>query len=167
MLFRSVETADQMEGIEFIKSLPYVDAERIGIVGEEYGGLIGLNMMLRYPEVFKAGVVQTPITDFRLDHSLWSEKYLGTPQENSEGYEKINMNKLVGNLKGKLLLMYGEDSDYLIKNSTAFVNAAKKANVPLDVFTYPGSRYNIGGDDKIIVYRKMTDYFNTHLKVKN
>ena len=159
-----VETADQMEGIEFIKSLPYVDPERIGVVGENYGGLIGLNMMLRYPEVVKTGVVKTPFTDFQLARSLWSERYLGTPQENPEGYEKINMNKLAGNLKGKLLLMYGEDSDDLIKNSTAFINAAKEANVPLDVFTYPGSRYNIGGDDKIIVYRKMTDYFNANLK---
>jgi dipeptidyl aminopeptidase/acylaminoacyl peptidase len=97
-----LETEDQMKGIEYLKSLPYVDAERIGVHGWSYGGFMTLNMMLRHPDVFKVGVAGGPVVDWSMYEVMYGERYMDRPQENPEGYRETNMLNHVSNLEGKV-----------------------------------------------------------------
>ena len=160
-----VETADQIRGVEFLKSLPYVDTDRIGVHGWSYGGFMTTNLMLRHPDIFKVGVAGGPVIDWKYYEVMYGERYMDSPQDNPEGYEETNMNNLAGNLKGRFLIIHGdEDPTVVMQNSLSFLKACISAKTYPDFFVYPGHGHNMMGSDRIHLHEKITRYFEDYLK---
>lgn len=159
-----IETKDQMKGIEFLKSLSYVDKERIGVHGWSYGGFMTLNLMLRYPETFKVAVAGGPVTDWSLYEVMYGERYMDTPQDNPEGYKKTNMTSLVPELRGKLMLIQGTQDDVVVmQHSMKFLRECIRQNKQVDFFTYPTHPHNVRGKDRIHLMEKVSNYFIENL----
>jgi dipeptidyl-peptidase-4 len=160
-----IETADQLEGAKFLQSLPYVNPDKIGVHGWSYGGFMTSNLMLRHPETFKVGVAGGPVIDWKYYEIMYGERYMDTPQENPEGYEKTNMNNLAGNLKGHFLIIHGdEDPTVVVQNSLSFLKACITARTYPDYFLYPGHGHNMGGADRVHLHEKITRYFDDYLR---
>jgi dipeptidyl-peptidase-4 len=160
-----IETADQMQGVEFLRSLPYVDSKRIGVHGWSYGGFMTVNLMLRHPETFKVGVAGGPVIDWKYYEIMYGERYMDSPQENPEGYEKTNMNRLADKLQGHLLLIHGDlDPTVVWQNSLSFLKVCINAGTYPDYFVYPGQEHNMIGADRIHLHEKITRYFEDFLK---
>lgn len=160
-----VETQDQMTGIEFLKSLPYVDTQRIGVHGWSYGGFMTLNLMLRHSETFKVGVAGGPVTDWKYYEIMYGERYMDSPQENPEGYKETSMLNHIGNLKGRLLLIHGdEDPVVVMQHTSQLLRSAVKEGVHPDLFIYPGHEHNVMGIDRIHLHEHITRYFDDFLK---
>lgn len=160
-----VETQDQMSGVEFLKSLPYVDTDRIGVHGWSYGGFMTLNMMLRHPEVFKVGVAGGPVTDWKYYEIMYGERYMDSPQENPEGYAETSMVNRAGDLEGRLLLIHGdEDPVVVMQHSLQFLKSAIKKGTHPDFFVYPGHGHNMIGKDRVHLHEHITRYFDDFLK---
>lgn len=160
-----VETQDQMSGVNFLKSLPYVDADRIGVHGWSFGGFMTLNLMLRHPETFKVGVAGGPVTDWKYYEIMYGERYMDSPQENPEGYKNSNMVERAGDLKGRLLLIHGdEDPTVVMQHSLQFLNSAVKKGTHPDFFVYPGHEHNVLGRDRVHLHEHITRYFDDFLK---
>lgn len=162
-----VEMKDQLKGVEYLKSLPFVDAKRMGIHGWSFGGFMTTSFMLKYPDVFKAGVAGGPVIDWRMYEVMYTERYMDTPQENPEGYAKANLLDKVENLKGKLLMIHGAQDDVVVwQHSIDFLKSAVDKGVQVDYFVYPGHAHNVVGRDRVHLMQKVTDYFEQHLKEK-
>ena len=158
------ETADQMKGVEYLKSLPYVDTNRIGVHGWSYGGFMTLNMMLRQPETFKVGVAGGPVVDWSMYEIMYGERYMDTPQENPEGYKEANMINHVSNLQGKLMLIHGvQDETVVMQHSMKFLRECVKQNKPVDFFAYPIHPHNVHGNDRVHLMNKVSQYFLDYL----
>ncbi|KAA8484439.1 prolyl oligopeptidase family serine peptidase [Arcticibacter tournemirensis] len=161
----TVEMEDQLKGVAYLKSLPFVDASRLGVHGWSYGGFMTTSLMLRHPEVFKCGVAGGPVMDWKMYEVMYTERYMDTPQENPEGYEEANLLTKVKNLKGKLLLIHGTiDSTVVWQHSVNFVKQCVDNNVQVDYFVYPGYEHNVRGRDRVHLMQKITDYFDEYLK---
>lgn len=159
------ETEDQMAGINYLKNLPYVDTERIGVHGWSFGGFMTLNMMLRHPETFKVGVAGGPVVDWKYYEIMYGERYMDSPQDNAEGYKETNMTNHIGNLQGRLLLIHGdEDPVVLMQHTSQLIRAAIKEGVHPDLFIYPGHKHNVMGKDRVHLYEHITRYFDDFLK---
>ena len=158
------EMADQMKGVEFLKSLPYVDGERLGVHGWSYGGFMTTNLMLTYPNVFKVGVAGGPVIDWERYEIMYGERYMDHPEENPEGYEKSNLLNKAGNLKGDLLLIHGDvDPVVMWQHSLLFLKACVDAGTFPDYFVYPGHPHNVVGKDRPHLYEKITKFFEEKL----
>lgn len=158
------ETEDQMQGIEYLKSLPFVDKERIGVHGWSYGGFMTLNLMLRHPEVFKVGVAGGPVVDWSMYEIMYGERYMDTPQENPDGYNESNMLNHVSGLKGKLMLIHGvQDETVVMQHSMKFLNECIKQGKQVDFFVYPTHPHNVRGKDRIHLMEKISLYFFENL----
>ncbi|WP_370898957.1 S9 family peptidase [Chryseobacterium gossypii] len=161
----TTEMNDQMKGVEYLKSLPYVDADRMGIHGWSFGGFMTTSFMLRHPDVFKVGVAGGPVLDWKMYEIMYGERYMDTPQENPEGYATANLLDKVQNLKGKLLMIHGAQDDVVVwQHSVKFLKAAVDNGVQLDYFVYPGHPHNVIGKDRVHLMQKITDYFDQYLK---
>lgn len=161
----TVELEDQLRGVAYLKSLPYVDASRMGIHGWSYGGFMTTSMMLRHPDVFKVGVAGGPVMDWSMYEVMYTERYMGTPKDNPKGYEESNLLTKTKNLKGKLLLIHGADDDVVVlQHSVNFIKKCVDNNVPVDFFMYPGHAHNVRGKDRVHLMQKITDYFDLYLK---
>ena len=161
------EMADQMKGVEFLKSLPYVDGERLGVHGWSYGGFMTTNLMLTYPDVFKVGVAGGPVIDWQRYEIMYGERYMDHPEENPEGYENSNLLNKAGNLKGNLLLIHGDVDPVVVwQHSLTFLKACVDAGTFPDYFVYPGHPHNVVGKDRPHLYEKITRHFDFQLKVK-
>jgi dipeptidyl-peptidase-4 len=161
----TVELQDQLKGVDYLKSLPYVDAGRMGIHGWSFGGFMTTSMMLRYPDVFKCGVAGGPVMDWKMYEVMYTERYMNTPQTNAKGYEDANLLTKTKNLKGKLLLIHGTDDDVVVwQHSVNFIRSCVEQNVPVDYFVYPGHQHNVRGKDRVHLMQKITDYFDLYLK---
>ena len=159
------EMKDQLKGVEYLKSLPFVNAEKMGIHGWSFGGFMTTSFMLKYPEVFKAGVAGGPVIDWTLYEIMYTERYMDTPKENPEGYAKANLLDKVQNLKGKLLMIHGAQDDVVVwQHSVKFLKSAVDKGVQLDYFVYPGHPHNVSGKDRVHLMQKITDYFDLYLK---
>jgi dipeptidyl-peptidase-4 len=159
-----VETADQMKGIEYLKSLPYVDASRIGVHGWSYGGFMTLNLMLKHPETFKVAVAGGPVVDWNLYEVMYGERYMDTPQENPEGYQISNMLNYVEKLEGKLMLIHGaQDPTVVMQQSIQFLKKCVDLDKPVDFFVYPTHEHNIRGNDRLHLMEKVSNYFLENL----
>lgn len=159
------EGKDQMKGIEFLTSLPYVDANRIGIHGWSYGGFMTTYMMLTYPEVFKVGVAGGPVIDWNMYEVMYGERYMGHPQTNPEGYANSNLLNKAQNLKGRLLLIHGDmDPVVVMQHSLQFLKKSVEVGVYPDYFIYPGHEHNVIGRDRVHLHEKITRYFDDYLK---
>ncbi|PJJ59210.1 S9 family peptidase [Hymenobacter chitinivorans] len=158
------EMQDQLKGVDYLKSLPYVDAARIGIHGWSFGGFMTTTMMTRSPGTFKVGVGGGPVIDWRLYEVMYTERYMDTPQENPEGYAQANLLNYVDKLQGRLLLIHGTVDDVVVwQHSLDYLKAAVDKGIQLDYFVYPGHPHNVGGKDRVHLYTKITQYFDEHL----
>ncbi|GAB2531310.1 DPP IV N-terminal domain-containing protein [Rufibacter soli] len=159
------EMRDQLKGVEYLKSLPYVDANRLGVHGWSYGGFMTTSLMLKHPDVFKVAVAGGPVIDWRLYEIMYTERYMDTPQENPQGYEQANLLNHVKNLKGKLLMIHGTVDDVVVwQHSLNFLKKAVDEGILVDYFVYPGHPHNVGGKDRVHLYKKVTQYFDENLK---
>ncbi|MDR2823880.1 MAG: DPP IV N-terminal domain-containing protein [Prevotellaceae bacterium] len=160
-----VESQDQMTGVKFLKSLSYVDSTKIGIHGWSFGGFMTLNLMLRHPETFKVGVAGGPVTDWKYYEVMYGERYMDTPQENPDGYRESSMLLRAKDLKGRLMLIHGdEDPTVVMQQSLLFLKAAIKSNTHPDFFVYPGHGHNMSGHDRVHLHEHITRYFDDWLK---
>lgn len=138
-----LELRDIEDGVAYLKSLPYVDGSRIGINGWSYGGYMTA-YALTHSNSFKIGISGAPVTDWHLYDTIYTERYMGTPQNNPEGYEKSSPLKAVNNLQGKLLLIHGTiDDNVHMQNSIQFIYELQKANKPFELMVYPNSRHGV------------------------
>ena len=159
------EMKDQMEGVKFLKSLPYVDAGRLGVHGWSYGGFMTTNLMLTYPDVFKAGVAGGPVIDWQYYEVMYGERYMDTPQANPEGYKGSNLRLKAGNLKGRLQIIIGYNDPVCVpQHSLSFLRACIDAGTQPDFFAYPGDEHNMMGTDRVHLHERITQYFEDYLK---
>ncbi len=159
------EMNDQLKGVDYLKSLPYVDADRLGIHGWSFGGFMTTSFMLKHPEVFKVGVAGGPVIDWSMYEVMYTERYMDTPQTNPEGYKQSNLLDKVQNLKGNLLMIHGAQDNVVVwQHSVKFLKAAVDHGIQLDYFVYPGHEHNVLGKDRVHLMQKVTDYFDQHLK---
>lgn len=158
------EIEDQLTGIDYLKSLPYVDASRIGVFGWSYGGFIATSLMTKASDVFKVGVAGGPVIDWSYYEIMYTERYMDTPETNLQGYNESSLLNYVDSLKGKLLLIHGtSDPTVVWQNSLLFVQSAVMLGVPLDYFPYPGHGHGVLGHDALHLYNKITDYLKSNL----
>lgn len=158
------EGKDQVKGVEFLKSQPYVDGERIGVHGWSFGGHMTTALMLRYPEIFKVGVAGGPVIDWAYYEIMYGERYMDTPQTNPEGYKQTNLKNLAGNLKGHLLIIHDDHDDTCVPQHTlSFMKACVDARTYPDLFIYPTHKHNVLGRDRVHLHEKITRYFEDHL----
>jgi dipeptidyl-peptidase 4 len=161
----TVEIADQLRGVEYLKSLPYVDADRMGIHGWSFGGFMTTSMMLKSPDTFKVGVAGGPVIDWNYYEIMYTERYMDSPEQNPEGYKNANLLNYVKNLKGKLLMIHGTVDDVVVwQHSLAFIKKAVDEGILLDYFVYPGHPHNVIGKDRVHLMRKVTQYLDDNLK---
>jgi dipeptidyl-peptidase-4 len=159
------EMADQMTGVKYLKSLGYVDSTRIGIDGWSYGGFMTISMMLRNPGVFKAGCAGGPVIDWKWYEVMYGERYMDTPMQNPDGYEKSSLINYVGNLDGKLLIIHGTNDNTVVwQNSLTFLDACINQGKQVDYFVYPGADHNMRGKARVHLFDKISGYFNDYLK---
>lgn len=160
-----IEMADQMKGVEYLKSLPYVDADRMGVHGWSFGGFMTTNLMCSYPDAFKVGVAGGPVIDWRYYEAMYGERYMDTPQENPEGYRTTSLVGKAKNLKGRLQIIVGyNDPTCVLQHSMAFLRAAEDAGTQPDYFVYPGQGHNMMGRDMVHLHERITRYFDDYLK---
>jgi dipeptidyl-peptidase-4 len=159
-----LETEDQMQGVKYLESLPYVDASRIGVHGWSYGGFMTLNLMLRHPEVFKVAVAGGPVVDWSLYEVMYGERYMDMPQENPLGYAQSNMLNHVPALNGKLMLIHGvQDQTVVMQHSMKFLRKCVEQGKQVDFFVYPTHPHNVRGEDRLHLMQKVSDYFFDNL----
>ena len=158
------EMEDQMQGVNYLTSLPYVDRERIGVHGWSYGGFMTTNLMLTHPDVFKVGVAGGPVIDWKYYEIMYGERYMDHPDDNKEGYKNADLKQRAKNLKGHLLLIHGDvDPVVLWQHSLSFLKACVDADTYPDYFVYPGHQHNVIGKDRPHLYEKITRYFEDYL----
>ncbi|WP_415541538.1 DPP IV N-terminal domain-containing protein [Empedobacter stercoris] len=161
----TTEMNDQMKGVDFLKTLPFVDADRMGIHGWSYGGFMTTSFMLRKPDVFKVGVAGGPVLDWTQYEIMYTERYMESPQDNPEGYKTSNLINRTKDLKGKLLMIHGAQDNVVVwQHSIDFIREAVKNGVQMDYFVYPGHEHNVRGKDRVHLMQKITDYFDLYLK---
>ncbi|MGL5236216.1 MAG: DPP IV N-terminal domain-containing protein [Empedobacter falsenii] len=161
----TTEMNDQVKGVDFLKSLPFVDAERMGIHGWSYGGFMTTSFMLRKPDVFKVGVAGGPVLDWTQYEIMYTERYMESPQDNPEGFKNTNLINRVKDLKGKLLMIHGAQDNVVVwQHSIDFIREAVKNGIQMDYFVYPGHEHNVRGKDRVHLMQKITDYFDLYLK---
>lgn len=159
------EMADQMKGIEFLKSKSFVDADKIGVFGWSFGGFMTTSLMTNHADVFKVGVAGGPVIDWKYYEIMYGERYMDMPQENPEGYEKTSLLNKAKDLKGRLLVIHGAQDPVVVQqHSMNFIEACIKAGKQVDYFLYPNHEHNVSGKDRIHMYAKIADYFDVHLK---
>lgn len=160
-----LEVQDQMTGIDYLKSLPYVDSERIGVHGWSYGGFMTISLMTRRPGVFKAAVAGGPVIDWRYYEVMYGERYMDTPQSNPDGYDRACLLNYVDQLEGSLLIIHGTvDPTVVWQNSLSYLRKAIDLGKQVDYFVYPGDEHNMRGRDRVHLYQKISDYFDLHLR---
>ena len=160
-----VEMEDQMKGVEFLTSLPFVDKDRLGVHGWSFGGFMTTNLMCSHPDVFKVGVAGGPVIDWKYYEVMYGERYMDTPQENPEGYERCSLLNKAKNLKGRLQIIVGlNDGTCVLQHSLAFLRACEDAGTQPDYFVYPGQEHNMMGSDMVHLHERITRYFEDYLK---
>lgn len=159
------EMKDQVQGAKFLQSLPYVDADKIGVHGWSFGGFMTTNLILTYPDIFKVGVAGGPVIDWQFYEVMYGERYMDTPQANPEGYKESNLRLKAGNLKGRLeVIIGGMDPTCVPQHSISFLRACIDAGTHPDFFIYPEDGHNMMGRDRVHLHEHITRYFLDHLK---
>ena len=159
-----MEMHDQMTGIEYLKTKPYVDADRIGSDGWSYGGFMSTSLKINYPETFKVSVAGGPVINWKYYEIMYGERYMDTPQENPEGYELTALDNKTDKLEGKLLIIHcSTDPTVVWQNSLSFLEQAIHNQKQMDYFVYPGHDHNVYGMDRAHLITKITQYFKDNL----
>jgi dipeptidyl-peptidase-4 len=158
------ETADQMTGVNYLKTLSYVDNERIGVDGWSYGGFMTINLLLENPGVFKAGCAGGPVCDWKYYEVMYGERYMDTPEQNPEGYKTSSLIEKAVNLNDKLMIIHCTTDPVVVwQNSLSFIQKCIESNKLPEYFVYPGHDHNVGGIDRAHLIRKIEDYFKRNL----
>ena len=161
----NVEMEDQLTGVDYLKTLDYVDSSRIAVNGWSFGGFMTTSLMLRNPGVFTTAVAGGPVTDWKYYEVMYGERYMDTPQENPEGYKTAKVHNYIKNLDGKLLLIHGSvDPTVVPQHSMSLLQEAVKNQVQVDFFTYPMHEHNVRGRDRVHLVKKMLEYIVTNNK---
>ncbi len=160
------ESDDQIAAARYLASLPYIDEKGIGIWGWSYGGYNVLMSMSRGNGIFKAGVAIAPVTDYRFYDTVYTERFMRTPQQNKQGYDNGSPVLLAGQLQGNLLLVHGTADDNVhFQNSIEYTRALIAANKHFDMFFFPDKDHFINGENaRMYLYVKVIDYFKRNLK---
>ena len=142
------EVRDQLVGVDWLKSQPFVDADRIGLQGWSYGGYMTLMILLQAPDdTFAASVSGAPVTDWSLYDTFYTERYMGTPQDNADGYEASSVFPYIDNLNSPLMLIHGmADDNVTFDNTTRLMAALQEKGKHFELMTYPGQRHGIRGE---------------------
>jgi dipeptidyl-peptidase-4 len=160
----TIEVEDQGRGVEFLKSLPFIDSGRIGVNGWSYGGFMTISLMLKKADDFKVGVCGGPVTDWQYYEIMYGERYMDTPESNPDGYAEASLLNHASKLKGDLLIIHGTSDPVVVwQHSLALINKCIKEGVQVDYFVYPGHGHGVGGMDRIHLNAKMAKYFTDHL----
>ena len=160
-----IEMQDQMKGVEYLSKQPYVDMDRLGVHGWSFGGFMTISLILNYPDVFKVGVAGGPVIDWKWYEVMYGERYMGTPQDNPEGYAKSSLIDKAKNLKGKLQIITGyNDNTVVPQHCLSFLDACVKAGTQPDFFAYPGEEHNMRGHASVHLHERITQYFEDYLK---
>ena len=155
----TVEMEDQLSGVEYLKSLPYVDANRLAVHGWSFGGFMTTSLMLRHPDVYQVGVAGGPVTDWKYYEIMYGERYMDRPEENEKGYEQASLMTHAGNLKGDLLLIHGTVDDVVVmQHNFSLVQKFVELGVQMDFFPYPMHKHNVGGKDRVHLMTKVLNY---------
>ena len=162
-IFRNLgdkEVRDQMAGVDYLKTLPFVDTARIGINGWSYGGFMTISMFLKHPGVFKVAVCGGPVTDWKYYEVMYGERYMDTPQSNPEGYKNACLLNYVKDMKGSLLIIHDDQDETVVpQNSVTFLKKCVDEGKQVDFFLYPGHEHNVRGKDRVHLNEKMARYF--------
>lgn len=160
-----IEMQDQMTGVEYLKKQPYVDMNRLGVHGWSFGGFMTISLMTNYPDIFKVGVAGGPVINWKWYEVMYGERYMGTPQDNPDGYAKTSLIDKAKNLKGKLQIITGyNDNTVVPQHCLSFLDACIKAGTQPDFFTYPGEEHNMRGHASVHLHERITQYFEDFLK---
>ena len=155
----TVEMEDQLNGVNFLKSLPYVDASRLAVHGWSFGGFMTSSLMLRNPGVFNVGVAGGPVTDWKYYEIMYGERYMDRPEQNPEGYQQASLLTHAGNLKGELLLIHGTSDDVVVmQHGLALVKKFVDLGIQMDFFPYPMHKHNVIGKDRVHLMDKVLNY---------
>ena len=158
------EMQDQMVGIDWLRTLPYVDAGRIGVHGWSYGGFMTISLMTTYPEVFKVGVAGGPVIDWKWYEIMYGERYMDNPATNPEGFAATSLIGKAKDLRGKLLICQGAIDDTVVwQHSLNFIQQCIDLEIPVDYFPYPTAKHNVFGRNRIHLMDKVTQYFEDYL----
>ena len=159
------ELEDQLAGVAYLKSLPYVDATRIGITGWSYGGYMTLYALTHAPEVFKCGAAGGSVTDWKFYDSIYTERYMRTPQENPDGYKTSSPLEAADKLKAKVLLIHGSDDDNVhMQNTLNFVAALVKAHTPFELYIQPGEKHGFASEAaRFYLTQRLLEFFKQNL----
>ncbi len=158
------EMKDQMVGINWLRSLPFVDASRIGVHGWSYGGFMTISLLTNYPDVFKVGVAGGPVIDWKWYEIMYGERYMDNPETNPEGFEATSLINKAKDLKGKLLICQGAIDDTVVwEHSLSFIQQCIDLEIPVDYFPYPTAKHNVHGRNRIHLMDKVTQYFEDYL----
>lgn len=159
-----LEMKDQMVGVEYLKSLPYADTDKMAIHGWSYGGFMTTSIMLKYPDVFKVGVAGGPVTNWKYYEVMYGERYMDRPGDNPEGYKKTNLSNYVNQLKGDLLLIHGTIDDVVVmQHNFSLVKAFVDNEILIDFFPYPMHPHNVRGKDRVHLMNKVLTYIDDKL----
>ena len=160
-----VEMRDQMQGVNFLRSLQYVDTARIGVHGWSFGGFMTISLMTNYPDVFKVGVAGGPVIDWKWYEVMYGERYMDTPQTNPDGYKKTSLIDKAANLKGRLQVIIGlNDPTVVPQHAYSFLKACIAAGTQPDFYVYPGQGHNMRGHQSVHLHERITRYFDDYLK---
>lgn len=159
-----VEMMDQMAGINYLQTLPYVDPQRLAVHGWSYGGFMTTSLMLRQPGTFKVGVSGGGVMDWKFYEVMYTERYMDTPETNAEGYSQTSLLDKTKNLQGKLLMVHGTSDDTVVlQHLYDFTEQCIKNGVQIDYFPYVNHPHNVHGKDRIHLMQKVLDYIEIHL----
>lgn len=160
-----VELADQLAGVDYLESLPFVERGRVAIYGHSYGGFMAALAMLKAPTRFKVGISGSPVTDWALYDTGYTERYMGTPESNQGGYAASDLTRLVPQLTGKLFLLHAlMDENVHFQNSAELIDALIAANKDFDLLVFPGERHGYRSPKaKQYAYRRVVDYLVQNL----
>jgi dipeptidyl-peptidase-4 len=155
----TAEIADQMEGVKYLKSLPFVDVERLAVHGWSFGGFMTISLMLRQAGVFNVGVAGGPVTDWKYYEVMYGERYMDTPEENPDGYINASLFSYTKNLKAPLLLIHGTIDDVVVmQHSYALIQQFVEEGTQVDFFPYPMHPHNVQGKDRLHLMTKILSY---------
>ena len=159
------EAKDQMKGVEFLTSLPYVDKDRMGVHGWSFGGFMTTTLITSHPEVFKVGVAGGPVIDWKWYEVMYGERYMGTPQNNPKGYAESSLLPKAKNLKGKLQIITGMNDPVVVpQHCLNFLQECIKVGTQPDFFVYPGEPHNMRGHQSTHLHERISQYFDDYLK---
>ena len=159
------EAKDQMKGVEYLTSLPYVDKDRMGVHGWSFGGFMTTTLITSHPEVFKVGVAGGPVIDWKWYEVMYGERYMGTPQNNPKGYAESSLLPKAKNLKGKLQIITGMNDPVVVpQHCLNFLQECIKVGTQPDFFVYPGEPHNMRGHQSTHLHERISQYFDDYLK---